>query len=781
VAELRGLSDLTLGDVNYDGLDDLIGRDPVTGQVWVAASDGSAFEPATVWGGWPANRTLKVVDVDGDGSVDLAGRDPGDGRIYVGYSDDTAFEPAAGFTQYAVGAGDQWELADVDSDFTADLIVRSGSAVRVGLFNDSTFGALADWGSLAAEREALFGDVDGDGAADMLGYDAQTGKVTLSASTEASFEAATSFGDFPTGHRLELIDGDASGQADIAGEQRLLGDLRVALTDMVLATGPPAGGWDPDPEVVYDSEDETLPASDPALELEDPPIQARAAGDVGAGDLVSLTPLRLGFQEERRINYRGQIPDPNSTDVNRPYISEQDAYGARANELDGLDTAADKGDGLLNQTIYRPLKAAGGSRASTKPIMRFLVQWGRIENRPDTMVNGVAQRYYFDKLDRAIDHARDQGFLVYLTLSGVTDFECNPKYNPTARACSTEEYVGRPTGLDPKPVEFGEFAAAVAGRYKGKVTAYGIWNEPNNADFLIAGDDRNDRHNAVHVLYRKLYIAAYDAIKKRKSYDEGLGYKDARLFVGELAQLTRSADICEGTTCTRKSLSALRFLKLVAEPVPGVSPGLIKTHGVAWHPYQHVQPPSKRGRAGVVGIGRADEIQKLLDKLSKRSNNGAGPRLLVTPKAKRPDLFFTEFGYFNGPNKNQGKPHCPTSCGDRYFKTEAGRAGLFRQALSRAYEENAKWMLIYHAAETSPQNFADDANEKVSPPVTPEAAYLAEYGLFSPTGEVTGTRSYGKGPNEFVTDNRQQRRAYCAIYNWARTRDYGVGASPCPR
>lgn len=429
----------------------------------------------------------------------------------------------------------------------------------------------------------------------------------------------------------------------------------------------PRATGSPTPNIVYDDEDETEPASDPETDLEDPPVGAQATASRHS---AKRGPMRLGFEDERRLTVRFQIPEPGATDSEtQPYIPEQDAYGARANELDGLATPNNE-DGLLNERIYAPLKAAAGARAKTKPIMCFIVSWDHIENQDGS--------YYFDKLDRAVAQARDQGFHVYLTLSGIAQPACRPLYNPSMRACALG---AKPTGISPNPDDFGDFAAAVAAHYKGKVTAYGIWNEPNNSRFL---KDGQDRHNPVDVLYRKLYLAAYNRIKRRRSVGEGPAYKDARVFIGELSHLTRSARSPSG----RKQPSALRFLKDVVEPSPA-SDAPVRTHGVAWHLYQHVDPPRSDGRGstrrsdgrfGVVGIGRADEIHDLIDKLAKRPKVGE-PRTLVTPKAKRPKLFFTEFGYFNGPHKRgvpnptAPAPRAPAAAGSATTRARpAGRA-----------------------------------------------------------------------------------------------------------
>jgi hypothetical protein len=61
------------------------------------------------------------------------------------------------------------------------------------------------------------------------------------------------------------------------------------------------------------------------------------------------------------------------------------------------------------------------------------------------------------------------------------------------------------SGRPASPVVYGEFAAKVAARYKGKIAAYEIWNEPNAASFYSPTPDPAG--------YTELLRAAYPRIK----------------------------------------------------------------------------------------------------------------------------------------------------------------------------------------------------------------------------------------------------------------------------
>lgn len=389
------------------------------------------------------------------------------------------------------------------------------------------------------------------------------------------------------------------------------------------------------------------------------------------------------------------------------------------------------------------MRESFGANDVSTPVIRFIVVWGRHENDDGSL--------FTQKLDRSIELARQNGFRVQLTLTGATtNLDCAPEYNTAlgnGRGCvgGTQGNPARvnPMGVDPSPAGFAEFVRKVAERYRNQVSAYGIWNEPNNSQFLKAG---NTRHASTTDLYRRLYDAAYNRL-------DGLG---VRVHLGELSSFAASVRLPSDSR--RSNVTPLRFFKLVVQSAQGEEP-FIRTHGVTWHPYQYIQGPYSDGPKSQTGIGKTDEIQDQIDDRWFEDPPGPAERLLATPSGARPDLFFTEFGYFNDQ------------------KTEAERARLHRQALSRAQDQGVRWMVFYQATEISPLEYQALEN---APPVDGLPGYRREYGLFSPKGEVTGMRSYGKGPNPNPGANAQARRAFCGIHTWAALRGYEPSPeSPC--
>lgn len=308
---------------------------------------------------------------------------------------------------------------------------------------------------------------------------------------------------------------------------------------------------------------------------------------------------------------------------------------------------------------------------------------------------------------------------------------------------------------------------AAVGHFKGRVTSYGIWNEPNTDDFLRVVAPNGERLVTAY-RYRRLYNAAWNAVKA-----PGGVYPGARLLLGELSYLRTSGRVATGPGRRRIGVNALRFLRLVAERNPD-APQRMLTSGIAWHPYQHSDPPRDNGRRDGVGIGRTGAIQDQIRRLYFERDPVTDKRVLTTANGKIPALHFTEFGYYNTP-RTPLEANSQDPLGNRYWQTEATRAGFFRGALGRARREGVRFIVLYTATEVEPQR--EEVREGEPTPFPngesfdiDKVPHIREYGLFSRRGEVTGVRPYGKDPSgrDFHSlDFPQQRRAYCAIHAWA--------------
>ncbi|MCT7371901.1 hypothetical protein A7R75_23145 [Mycolicibacterium llatzerense] len=111
--------------------------------------------------------------------------------------------------------------------------------------------------------------------------------------------------------------------------------------------------------------------------------------------------------------------------------------------------------------------------------LRIVVPWIYIQPTSATTYN-------WSQMDNVINTAHAMGFTMTASITG----------NPT--------WDGTPLVGVPNPNTYATFAAAVAQRYAGQVSAYEVWNEPNAAEFLAPSDP---------AAYTAMLKAAYTAIK----------------------------------------------------------------------------------------------------------------------------------------------------------------------------------------------------------------------------------------------------------------------------
>lgn len=203
--EMHGMT-LMLGDVNGDGRADACGLGGNGIFCATANATGTAFVPDfRVWTSSFSNATefaagaqyygsLRLVDVDGDGYADVCGR--GAGGIQCAINNrQRAFEPAATWlgTEYLDSLGWGAErygmtiaFGDINGDGRADVCGRGGGKIfcatgkagggfenprRWSLRNDfADAGTPTGWGASRADYGSIrLGDVNGDGYADVCG------------------------------------------------------------------------------------------------------------------------------------------------------------------------------------------------------------------------------------------------------------------------------------------------------------------------------------------------------------------------------------------------------------------------------------------------------------------------------------------------------------------------------------------------------------------------------------------------------------------------------------
>lgn len=729
-------NDVRWGDVNGDGIDDAVVRD-ANGDVYVGISFGDSFNYADYWGFWSDVRDIHVTDVNDDGLADIAGRNQFTGAVYVGLSDGTQF---ANGTQWAsIGTTGELSFANVDGIDGDDLLLTAtNGSVQVGYSTTTAFDSLTALGSAAAAR--LLGDVDADGMADLVSYNATTGALAGKLSDETSLIDDGSWGTWASAHQPLIGDVNADGKSDLIGRTDGSNTIRYAPSDGATFASPAVFGTVPASYTTWTADVTGDGLSD--IIAMDP-----STGDVYVGASIAPYPdenATYAFTPDPGLDYTEAVAQAAATTPSMQLLVQDDPVFMPTT----IDSTVD--------LMYDRARQMGATR------IRFNAEWGKLEDQ--------SGGYHLTRLINAVTKAKDEGFDVYVTIMGAAQnsLDCNSGLGYAARGCLTPHTGQLPadsTQMNTRAEEYGDFVQAVVAALRPLgVTDYGVWNEPNTRQFLTRGANHGDFERVTDG-YRRLYREAYSRIKNNTVCVGG----GCKAYFGELSELVRP-----GRTTT------LNFVnQVVGEGDP------IITDGIAIHPYQHRTPPKRRETypnkgsreaKSVFGIGRVDTMRTFI------SGRVAAGRLRTPASATSvPGLYATEFGYFN---RDQRRPLDFT-----VFHTEAQRALWWNDALTRAKNQKLKWFTTYQLTEKTPANqFVPDPtnNPNVSITVANCGASGAvpgwDSGLIGSDGAVTGTRCYGKGSrgllNRYV--HPQTRAAYCSILTWANRNHYATDPSVCP-
>jgi hypothetical protein len=234
-------------------------------------------------------------------------------------------------------------------------------------------------------------------------------------------------------------------------------------------------------------------------------------------------------------------------------------------------------------------------------------------------------RYGWAPLDRVVTSAAQHGLRVMISISTPAPLWATaPSEQPNQV-------------LSPSPAEFADFTQAVVQRYAGFVDHWGISNEPNQGVWLQPQSDRSGLI-APH-LYRDLVQAAYPRIKAGDPVD-------SVALVGELAA---SGVDRRGATASIRPLRFLRAMACVDERYRPVRSGRcrgfqpVPLDAIGHHPYQLLLAPKRRSTSpddAAISDGR--RLLRVVDRLVRV---GA-----LRPSAgRRPNVFYTEFGYQTNP------------------------------------------------------------------------------------------------------------------------------------
>jgi hypothetical protein len=323
-----------------------------------------------------------------------------------------------------------------------------------------------------------------------------------------------------------------------------------------------------------------------------------------------------------------------------------------ASAAPGLEVAVQDDAHLLADNDVFRAPALDAASALGAVYIRANVAWASASPSPRSRRAPAAPVYDFARYDRLIDEAAARGLRVQLTLTG-----------PAPAWASGAHKIG----VDrPDAKRFGVFAAQAAAHFRGRVTRYSVWNEPNWHGWLrpekICRHGRCTKTAARR--YRSLYVAAYAAVKRADPA--------AQVWIGET-----SPNLRKGRNGAPLSTAPLKFLREMTcrDGIVKGCRGTLKADGYAHHPYEFTHAPTWRDpNPDNVTIGTLGRMRSALSKLSRAR------ALRYTGSGTMP-VYLTEFAYF--------------SSGTRAL-SPARRASYTRQAFAIALKAPGVRQLLYY-------------------------------------------------------------------------------------
>jgi hypothetical protein len=213
--------------------------------------------------------------------------------------------------------------------------------------------------------------------------------------------------------------------------------------------------------------------------------------------------------------------------------------------------------------------------------------------------------YDWSQYDALIDGAARRGIRVQLALTG-----------PAPAWATANHKVGT---FKPSTGHYLKFVQAAVEHFRGRVSRYSIWNEPNYNDWLTP-------LKSAARIYGSLYRSGYPLIKRLDP--------TAQVLFGETA-----------ANSSAKGIAPLRFLRDVVCAKPNYRPirrcAPVLTDGFATHPYDLWHPVNYQfpGKDNVT-LGTIGRLTSALSKLQRA-------RLLMTPSGGVPYVYVTEYGYLS--------------------------------------------------------------------------------------------------------------------------------------
>lgn len=260
--------------------------------------------------------------------------------------------------------------------------------------------------------------------------------------------------------------------------------------------------------------------------------------------------------------------------------------------------------------------------------------------------------YDWSAMDRLVGLANDNGLRILGTITG-------PGPHFTTRKPGKCRAV--PCTKNPKPGDFGKFAAAVAKRYRGKIDYYSIYNEPNLFNWLQPQQKKPGigRVQTEGVIYRKLFIAAYKSIA---TFDKA---RRNKVYFGEVAAISEPLPLMYAALCLDVNGNKFRGRQAKRHGCAG-KVAKLNVAGFAVHPYNsgaYGTPQSRTKSEFALPLAYLPRLHRLIDRAKKLGR--------IT---RRAPIISTEFGFQSKPPETGvGSGSAPTLAEQARYINESDR------------------------------------------------------------------------------------------------------------
>ena len=233
------------GDMNGDGISDIVTLQPDTSQVAIVMVDAQgdfSLAPPQSFSDIHAMTSVVIADVNGDGVQDviISDGDSADGGVRVLLNDGHGNLSADVSYASAVGSGAgpvSVTAADLNGDGFPDLITANGTAGTVSVLLNQGDGSFAAPVSFAAGTDPVavaVADLNGDGFPDLVVADFESNSVqVLLSDGRGGFAAplAHSVGAAPVAVTLSDVDGDGKVDAAVVDRDDNTAGILLGLGD----------------------------------------------------------------------------------------------------------------------------------------------------------------------------------------------------------------------------------------------------------------------------------------------------------------------------------------------------------------------------------------------------------------------------------------------------------------------------------------------------------------------------------------------------------------------